>query len=130
MIINSSTYTDTKVNKKASPEEDLRAKVRPIYFPHAHLVHQNVLKVCMYPSLVMRDTLPKKLELALCLSLDSVTVKRRLGQGNSYKGQHLTGAGLQFQSHYHEGKHGIIQTDMVLEEARVLDLNQRQPGGD
>ena len=68
-------------------------------------------------------------------------MKRHHDQDNSYKGQHLIGTGLQVQrfSHYHHGgKHGIEQSDLVLEEpilhldlkaARKLTLIHRQPGG-
>jgi hypothetical protein len=48
-------------------------------------------------------------------------------QSNSYKGQHLIGAGLQVRGsvHYdHSGKYGNVQADMVLEmELRVLHLD-------
>jgi hypothetical protein len=50
---------------------------------------------------------------------------------NSYKGQHLIGAGLQFRGsvHYHHGrKHGSVQADMVLEELRVLQLDPQATG--
>jgi hypothetical protein len=54
-------------------------------------------------------------------------VKRHHDHGNSYKGKHLIGAGLQFRGsvHYHQGrKHGSIQAGMVLEkELRVLHLD-------
>jgi hypothetical protein len=55
-------------------------------------------------------------------------VKRHHDQGNSYKGQHFIGAGLQVQrfSHYHHGgKHGSVQAGMVLEELRVLHLDPK-----
>jgi hypothetical protein len=43
--------------------------------------------------------------------------------GNSYKGNHLTRSGLQFQN-FNDGKHGATQADMVLEkELRVLHLD-------
>jgi hypothetical protein len=47
---------------------------------------------------------------------------------DSYKCQHLIGAGLQFRGlvHYHHrGKYGRIQTDVILEELRVLHLDQQ-----
>ena len=47
-----------------------------------------------------------------------MAIKRHHDQGNSYKGHHLTGAGLQFS---HGKKHGNMQAVMVLEEElRVL----------
>jgi hypothetical protein len=55
-------------------------------------------------------------------------VNRHHGQGNSYKGNHLIGAGLQFRVsvHYHcGGKHGSTQADLVPEEPRVLHLDQK-----
>ena len=39
--------------------------------------------------------------------------------GNSYKGKHLIGAGLQFRGSvhcHHGGKHGSMQADVVLEK--------------
>ena len=58
----------------------------------------------------------------------SIAVERRYrDQGNSYKRKHFTGAGLQFQRFNplsSWGKHGSIQTDMVLgKELRVLHLD-------
>jgi hypothetical protein len=57
----------------------------------------------------------------------SIAVKRHHEHGNSYKGKHLIGAGLQFRGlvHYHHGrKHGSIQSDMMLEkEPRILHLD-------
>ena len=54
----------------------------------------------------------------------SIVVKRHCDQGNSYKEQHLIGAGLQFQRFNPlSWKHGSIQADMVLEEPRVLHLH-------
>ena len=56
----------------------------------------------------------------------SIAVNRPHDQGNSYKGHHLIGATLRFRSsiHYHQGgNHGSIETDMVLEELRVLHLD-------
>jgi hypothetical protein len=44
----------------------------------------------------------------------------------SYKGQHLTGAGLQvqrFSTLSSRREHGSIQAGMVQEELRVLDLH-------
>jgi hypothetical protein len=53
-------------------------------------------------------------------------VKRHHDQGNSYKGQHLIGAALQFQRfvHYCHGReHDSLHPDMVLEKKlRVLHL--------
>ena len=48
----------------------------------------------------------------------STAVKRHHDHGNSYKGKHFIGAGLQFRGlvHYHHGrKHGGMQVDIVLE---------------
>jgi hypothetical protein len=45
-----------------------------------------------------------------CLSLGFIAVKRQHDRGNSYKGQHLIGAGLQ-QSR----KHNNMQAGMVVE---------------
>ena len=54
-------------------------------------------------------------------------MNRHHDQGNSYKGQHLIGAALQFQGsvHYHHARiHWSIQADMVLEkELRILHLD-------
>jgi hypothetical protein len=50
-------------------------------------------------------------------SASSIAAKRH--HGNSYKGKHLIGAGLQFRGlvYYHHGrKHGGVQADMVLEK--------------
>jgi len=59
-----------------------------------------------------------KLPLALWLSLGFVAVKRHHDHGNCYKGKHLIEAGLRFRGivHYHDEKHGSLQTDMVLEK--------------
>ena len=48
---------------------------------------------------------PFKSEVSLLVRV-SVGVKRHHDHGNSYKGKHLIGTGLQFQSfsHYHHGK--------------------------
>jgi hypothetical protein len=49
--------------------------------------------------------------------LVGVLLLLRDNHGNSYKGKHLTGVGLQFRvlAHYHRGrKHGGMQADMVL----------------
>jgi hypothetical protein len=55
-----------------------------------------------------------------------IAVKRHNDHGKSYKGQHLSKAGLQFRGlgHYCQGgKHGGIEPDMVLEMyLRVLQL--------
>ena len=59
-----------------------------------------------------------------CFSCDFIAVKRPYGHGNSYKGKHLTEAGLQFIGlvHCHHGrKDGSTQINMVLEmELRFL----------
>ena len=50
----------------------------------------------------------------------SIAVKRHHHYGNSYKGTHLIGVGLQFRGLVccsHGGNHGSMQADMVL---RVL----------
>jgi hypothetical protein len=52
------------------------------------------------------------------LSHCSIAVMRHHDHRNSYKGKHLSGAGLQFRGlvHCHRGeKHGYKQADMVLE---------------
>lgn len=62
-----------------------------------------------------------------CLSQFSIAEKRHHDQNNSYKGQHFTGAGLQFGGllHYHQGrKHCGTKADMVLE--RVILYPDRQ----
>jgi hypothetical protein len=59
-----------------------------------------------------------------CLSQSSFNVKRHRDHGNSYKGKHVIGAGLQFRGlvyYHHGGKPGSMKADMVLEnELRVL----------
>jgi N-acetylmuramoyl-L-alanine amidase len=55
-------------------------------------------------------------------------VNRHHDQGNSYKGQHLIGAGLQVQRFSSliiiiKAGHGGIQAGMVQEELRVLHLH-------
>jgi hypothetical protein len=54
-------------------------------------------------------------------------MKRHHDRGNSYKGKHLIGAGLQFGGlvHYHHGRRdGGTQADIVLKkEHRVLHLD-------
>jgi hypothetical protein len=60
-----------------------------------------------------------------CLSV-SIAVKRHHDQGNSYKGQHLIGIGLQVQRSSQlssRQEHSIIQADMGLEELKVLHLD-------
>lgn len=50
--------------------------------------------------------------------------------GNSYTREHLSLA-CRFRGivHYHHwGKHGGIKTDKVLEELKVLNLDQQAPG--
>ena len=68
----------------------------------------------------------KHKEQSTCLRV-YIAVKRHKDHGNSHKGKHLAGAGLQFQRFIHYGdvvKHGGIQADMVLEkELRVLHLD-------
>jgi hypothetical protein len=62
--------------------------------------------------------------MAQCLSQGCTAVNRHHDQGNSYKGQHFIGAGLQFRGSvccHHGGKLGSIQTGM--EELRVLHLH-------
>ena len=56
----------------------------------------------------------------------SIAVKRHHDQGNSYKGKHLIGAGLQvqrFSPSSSRQEHGSIQAGMVQEELRVLHLH-------
>jgi hypothetical protein len=57
------------------------------------------------------------------INLNFIAVMRHHDQGTSYKGEHLIGAGLQFQIFSHDGDHGCVQTDTVLKEARVLQLD-------
>jgi len=54
-------------------------------------------------------------------------------EGNSYKGQHVIGAGSQvqrFSSLSSLREHGSIQVGMVQEELRVLHLHPNQTGED
>jgi hypothetical protein len=54
-----------------------------------------------------------------CLSLRFIAIKRHHDHGSSYKGKHLTGAGLQFRGLVNcqqGGKHGCVRADMVLEK--------------
>jgi hypothetical protein len=75
-----------------------------------------------------------------CLRV-SIAVKKHHYQGNSYKGQHLVGTGLQVQRFSplsSRPEHDRVQAGMVLEEVRVLHLDpkvvrretvsSRQPG--
>jgi hypothetical protein len=61
-------------------------------------------------------------------------MKRHHDHSNSYKGNHLIGAGVQFQGsiHYqHDGEHGSRQADVILEkELRVLHLDPQAAEGD
>jgi hypothetical protein len=60
-------------------------------------------------------------------------MKRQHDHSNSYKGKHLTGAGLQLRSvvHYHHGgKHGSKQADMVLEKDLILIHRQQEVNWD
>ena len=61
-------------------------------------------------------------------------MKRHRDHGNSYKGRHLIGAGLQLRGlvHDHHGrKHGSMQADMVPErEPRVQHLDPQAAGRD
>jgi hypothetical protein len=64
-----------------------------------------------------------------CLSF--ITVRRHHDQGNSYKGQHLIGAGLQSQMFIiMAGRHGSMQAGMVQEKRRVLHLGPQAAEGD
>ena len=65
----------------------------------------------------------------------SITVKRHHDHGNSYKGQHFIGTGLQVRGlvHDHRGrkhgdKHGR-QTWLLEKEPRILHLDHRQQTG-
>jgi hypothetical protein len=64
----------------------------------------------------------------------SIAMKRHHDHGNSYKGNHLIGAGLQFRAsvHYHHvGKHGSTQAYMVLKrQLKVLYLDLQAAGRD
>ena len=69
-------------------------------------------------------------QLRVCLSQCLIAMKRH-DHGNSYKGEHLLGACIQFQrfSPLFGGKHGSMQADMVLEKKlRVLRSNQQAAG--
>ena len=58
-------------------------------------------------------------------------MKRCHDLGNSYKGKHLSEAGLQFRRlgrYYHGRKHGGVQADVGLEELRVLHLDSKAAG--
>jgi hypothetical protein len=58
----------------------------------------------------------------------SIAINKHHDQNNSYKGQHLIGAGLwvqRFSSLSSRWEHGSIQTDMGLEELRVLHLHPK-----
>ena len=62
-----------------------------------------------------------------------MAVKGHHDHGNSYKGQHFIGAGLQFRGliHYHHGgKHGSVQANIVMEELRILRLDTEAAEGD
>jgi hypothetical protein len=57
-------------------------------------------------------------------------VNRHFDQGNSYKGQHLIGAGLQVQRFsplLPRREHGSIQAGMVERELRILHLHLKAP---
>jgi hypothetical protein len=62
-----------------------------------------------------------------CLSQGFTAANRHHDQGNSHKGQCLIGAGLQVQrfSPLSRQEHGSIQTDVMLEELRVLHLHPK-----
>ena len=63
--------------------------------------------------------LPTLVTFSYCLSLGFIAVKRHHDHGNSYKGKHLIGAGLQVRGsvhYYHGRKHGSMQTDRALEK--------------
>ena len=69
----------------------------------------------------------------LCLSLGFIAVKRHHDQGNSYKGKHLTGAGLQFQrfsplSSWWETWWHTCRHDAKDSWTFYISI-QRQPGG-
>jgi hypothetical protein len=58
-------------------------------------------------------------------------VNRHHDPGNSYKGHYLIETGLQVQRFSplsSRQEHGSIQTDMELEELRVLHLNLKAAG--
>ena len=65
--------------------------------------------------------------LSMYLSWVYISVKRHHDHGNSYKGKHLTGAGLEFRGlvhDHHVRKHNSMQADMGLEkELGVLHPN-------
>jgi hypothetical protein len=60
-----------------------------------------------------------------CLSLGFTAVNRHHDQGNAYKGQHLTGSGLQVQRFSllsSRWEHGSVQAGLA-QELRVLHLH-------
>jgi hypothetical protein len=60
-----------------------------------------------------------------------IALKRHQDQGNSYKGQHLIGAGLsilRFSPLSSRQEHGSMQAGMVLEELRILHLHPKEAG--
>ena len=60
----------------------------------------------------------------------STVEKRHPGQGNSYKGQHLIGAGLQVQSIIIKAGAWQHPGSMVQEERRVLHIVSKTNGED
>jgi hypothetical protein len=59
-------------------------------------------------------------------------MNRHHDQSNSYKGQHLVGAGLQrqqFSPVSSRQEHGSIQAGMVQEELRILHSHLKAAGG-
>ena len=50
-------------------------------------------------------------------------MKRHYDHSTSYKGKHFIGAVLQFRGlvdYFHGGKHGSIQTDVMLEKELIV----------
>ena len=93
------------------------------------------LFVCLRQGLSVNLELINLIRLAgqrACLSLGFTAVNRHHDQGNSYKGQHLIGAGLQIQRFSllsSKQEHGNIQAGMVQEELRVLHLLLKAANG-
>jgi hypothetical protein len=72
--------------------------------------------------------IPKCLIPTFVLIRVSLSVKRHHNHDNSHKGKYLIEAVLQFRSlvHCHHGrKNGGTQADVVLQEPRVLHLDQQ-----
>jgi hypothetical protein len=63
--------------------------------------------------------------------MDFTAMNRHHDQGNCYKGQHLTGAGLQVQRFSplsSRQEHGSVQAGMMQAELRVVHLHLKAVG--